>query len=250
MAGGSDQLDAARMSGLVGLGACKCGQKRVVHVDNRGRIAGDKRWGKNLHIARQHHQFNFVPREHFELTPFGLGACGRCHRNIFKRNPVERRQILHRPMVRDNHGNLAVQLARAPAMEQVGHAVQVLGAEERHPGTAISQRQLPAHSQFAGERGKLRLKGFQIKALRRSSAVCKSPFDTHEEEAQFVVLVLVGVEDVGAAFVEHSGNASHQALPVRAVDEQNGGVFHTSYSLNQDWPSRRAPAVRPAASGQ
>ena len=41
-----------------------------------------------------------------------------------------------------------------------------------------------------------------------------------------MVLVLVGVENVGAVLVEQRGDAGHQALPVRAVDEQNGGVFH------------------------
>ncbi len=58
------------------------------------------------------------------------------------------------------------------------------------------------------------------------------PLDAHEKEAQFVVLVLVGVEDVGASLVEQAGDAGHQTLLVRAVDQQNGCVFHLHFSLN------------------
>jgi hypothetical protein len=46
-----------------------------------------------------------------------------------------------------------------------------------------------------------------------------------------VVLVLVGVEDVGAMLIQQAGDACHQALLVRTVDEKNSRVFHVLLSL-------------------
>jgi hypothetical protein len=34
-----------------------------------------------------------------------------------------------------------------------------------------------------------------------------SPFDTHKEEAGFVILMLFGVDDIGPMFIGHAGNA-------------------------------------------
>ena len=45
------------------------------------------------------------------------------------------------------------------------------------------------------------------------------PLDAHEEQAEVVILVLVGVKNVGAMLVEQAGDAGHQALLVRAVDQ-------------------------------
>ncbi len=53
-------------------------------------------------------------------------------------------------------------------------------------------------------------------------AICKRPLDTHEEEAELVVLVLVGVQDVGSLIVEKRGDARDEAFLVRAIDQENG----------------------------
>ena len=47
-----------------------------------------------------------------------------------------------------------------------------------------------------------------------------------------MVLVLVGVENVGAALVEQRGDARDQALPVRAIDKQNGRMFHQDFRVS------------------
>ena len=176
----------------------------------------------------------------------GLVARGSGHRHVFERNSVERCQTLHIAVVGDDEGNLAEQFARAPAVQQIGHAVQILRTEEGHARQRGAGGQLPAHVQLRGQRGKGGPKALQIEASRRrrdrgrllgrdaaglcvrktGTAVRQAPLDAHEEEAQFVVLVLVGVEDVGAAFIEQRRDARHQALAVRAIDEQNGGIFH------------------------
>ncbi len=58
-------------------------------------------------------------------------------------------------------------------------------------------------------------KRFQIEAVQFE-------LDAHEKQAQAVVDVLVGVQNVGAAFEEKSRHARYQALTIGAIDQQNG----------------------------
>ena len=60
-----------------------------------------------------------------------------------------------------------------------------------------------------------------------------------------MVDVLIGVQDIGASFVEQRGDAGHQAAAVGAIDQQNGGIFHVQTSLRHgpigDAPEGRKP---------
>jgi len=53
---------------------------------------------------------------------------------VLEVDPVENGQLRGRAMIGDDDGNIALQLARPPAEKQVPNAVQVLRAEESHPG--------------------------------------------------------------------------------------------------------------------
>jgi hypothetical protein len=108
-------------------------------------------------------------------------------------------------------GNLADQLAGAPAVQQIGHAVQILRAEEGNPRLARTRGQLPGHAELGSEAAKA-ARRLQVEAVQL-------PFDAHEKQAQVVVDVLVGVENIGAALVEQSRHARHKALAVGAVDQ-------------------------------
>ena len=82
------------------------------------------------------------------------------------------------------------------------------------------------------------LERFKIEAVQL-------PLDAHEEEAQVVVDVLVGVQNVRAALVEQPRNARHQALAIGAIDQQNGGIFHvlSDYALaRRTLRDRKRPA--------
>jgi len=158
---------------------------------------------------------------------------------VLEGNAVESRQALDFAVVRDDDRNLAVQFPGPPAVQQIGHAVQILRAEEGHARPPVARGQLPAHVQSLGHRRELRLEGLQIEGLgvgaQRGCVAARSvqrPLHAHEEEAQFVVLMLVGVEDVRSMLVEHRGNTRDQTSPVRAIDEQNSGFFHAFFSLN------------------
>ena len=47
-----------------------------------------------------------------------------------------------------------------------------------------------------------------------------------------MVLVLVGVQDIGPVLIEHGGDAGHQTTLVRTIDKQYGGITHVATSLN------------------
>ena len=151
VAGSADELDAARVRCMVGLGAGERGQKRVVHVDDGHGVMAYEARRQHLHIPRQHHQVHLVRGEDFELPGFGCFAVRGVDRNEFKGNAVEASQLLHVAMVGDDHRDLACQFAGPPAVKQVGHAVQILRAEERHTRQARTRTQLPAHTQLSGE---------------------------------------------------------------------------------------------------
>jgi hypothetical protein len=51
------------------------------------------------------------------------------------------------------------------------------------------------------------------------AAPIQRPLDAHEKQAKVVVLMLVGVENVCAVLIEQAGDAGHQALAVRAVNQ-------------------------------
>jgi hypothetical protein len=73
----------------------------------------------------------------------------------------------------------------------------------------------------------------------------KSPFDAHEKESQVMILVLIGMQNVGASFVEQAGDAGHQTLAVRTINQQNGRIVHPFLSLRHPVdpfrPKQKAP---------
>jgi hypothetical protein len=52
------------------------------------------------------------------------------------------------------------------------------------------------------------------------------PLDTHEEQVALLVLVLVGMEDVGVVAIEEVGHGGDDALAVGAVDQEDAGLCH------------------------
>ena len=173
--------------------------------------------------------------EQCKMACFCFNARFLRHRNMLERNAVKRGQAFDVAMVRYDHWNVAIEFARAPAMQQVGHAVQVLRTEQSHAWTAGAGSQCPAHSKFCRQRSKCGFEALKIKALEPRRARCrlaivlrqvKPKLHAHEKQAPVVVLVLVGMQNVGASLIEHAGHSRHQPLAVGAVNQQNSRIFH------------------------
>jgi hypothetical protein len=57
--------------------------------------------------------------------------------------------------------------------------------------------------------------------------VIQRPFHPHEKQAGLVVLVLVGVDNVGSVLIKNAGDRGDKAFAVRARDKEDGGILHS-----------------------
>ncbi len=137
---------------------------------------------------------------------------------------MERGELLDFAVIRNDEGNLADQFAGAPAVQQVGHAMQILRAEEGDARPARARGQLPVHAELGGKGREGGFESVEVEAVER-------PLHAHEEQAEVVVDVLVGVQDIGAALVEKPRHARHKAFAIGAVDQKNSGIFHLQSRL-------------------
>lgn len=78
---------------------------------------------------------------------------------------------------------------------------------------------MPAHLELFSHPAELGREGFEIESVQ-------GPFHPHEEEAQFAILVLIGMGDVGAISIKKPGNAGDETLTVGAMNEKNRGTCH------------------------
>ena len=105
----SDELDSAGMGGVVGARAGEGGEKRVVHVDDGGWVAGYKIRGEDLHVTGQHDELNVVTGEEVELNGLGLGAPGGGDGNVLEGDAVEGGEGLHVAMVGHDDGDFTAE---------------------------------------------------------------------------------------------------------------------------------------------
>jgi hypothetical protein len=108
------------------------------------------------------------------------------------------------------------------AVEQVGQAVEIVGDEDGDVAGRSGEGEAPVHLELLGERGE---GGAEVRFI--AMGVVGGELDTHEEEAELDVLMLVGIEDVRVALLhEKVGDGGDETFTVGAVDEKNGGLGH------------------------
>ena len=137
---------------MIGLRSGECRQERVVHIDDCGRKLRHELRRQNLHIPSQHHQLDFVTRQKLELPRFRVRTRLGRHRHELERHAVERSQIFCFAMIRNDDRDFADKLAGAPAVQQIGHAMEILRAEERNTRRPRARRKLPRHPQLGSHR--------------------------------------------------------------------------------------------------
>jgi hypothetical protein len=191
----------------------------MVGVDDTVREMRDKVPGENLHIAGEYDQIDAVFLEEFDLAALDFCFVRGRYLDLVKGDTVKIGQCAAARVIADNERNFAGELAGFVAIKQVGVAMEMLGNEDRHAGHGGGELDAPVHFQADSEVGELFPKGIDRKVIER-------PFDAHKEEAGLVVLVLVGVNDVGAVLVQDAGDRGDEAFAVWAGDEQNSGILH------------------------
>lgn len=191
----------------------------MVDVDDPVGKTRDKFGRKNLHIAREDDEIHVELFEKGDLTAFGFGLATLAGLNMVERDAVEIGEGPCPGMIADNQGDLAGQFAGLVAVQQVGVAVKILRNEYRHAYDGGGKFQTPVHAQSRRDRLKMRAESIDGETFER-------PFHPHEKQAGLMVLMLIGMNDVGPMFIEHARNRCYQTFTVRAIDQQDGGVIH------------------------
>src|SRR5579862_3179970 len=101
-------------------------------------------------------------------------------------------------------------------MQQVHQTVLLAGNKQRYSRKKLRVFHSPVHLEA-------RSHWFELltKSSPREIEVLERPLHTHKKKTFVVILVLVGMQDVGAVHVKEVGYSGHETLPVRTIDEQN-----------------------------
>lgn len=108
---GPDELHAAVIGLVVGLGALEGRQKTVVDIDDFPRHGLAQRRRQNLHVPRQHDQLDLILLDELQDPGFLLLLCIRCHGEVHERHLVRCGELGELRVVRDDQRDLNGQLA-------------------------------------------------------------------------------------------------------------------------------------------
>src|ERR1035441_8604652 len=108
-------------------------------------------------------------------------------------------------------------------IEEIHQTVKVLRHEDGDAWSLRHQLELPLHVKFGGRGLEFCAESAEIESFQR-------PFNTHKKQASLVVLMLIGVGDIGAVSIKKACHGRDQAFAVRTVDQENCGILHCSES--------------------
>lgn len=203
----TDDLDAALVCLVVGLGSLEGWQKAVVDVDDLPTHGLAQHRRQDLHVAGQDDQLNVVlPHQLEDLALLlRLGVLG--DGEMVELDAVAPGQGLELGVVRHDDGDLDPQLARLGPEQQVVEAVPDLGHHDEHAGFLRHRPDLVVHMNLGGQG----LEGRSEGVYRRGGP----KVDAHEELVGDGVGELLQVYDVDIVGGEDAGDRVNDAGLVR-----------------------------------
>ena len=223
VARGADDLHAALIGLMVGLGADEGGQEGVVDVDDVVGIGGNHVVADDLHVAGQDDEGDAVVAQELHLGLLYLALVGPV---LVDGEDVVRQaelvghvaQVL---VVGDDAGNLDVELTGLPARQQVVEAMGHLADEDGHAGTLAGELKHELHLVALGvERGDV-----LGDLLLGDEETLEVPLHTHEEAVVDLVHALVQVENVAVVVGDKLGDLHDDAHLVGAMEQKYGSRF-------------------------
>lgn len=205
---GPDDLNAAVVRLVVGLGALERGQEAVVDVDDLAAHGGAQRGREDLHVAGQDDELDVVlPDQLQDLALLrGLGVLG--DGQVVELDAVAPGQRLKVRVVRDDDGDVDAELARLGAEEQVVEAVADLGDHDQDAHLAGDRPDVVVHLQVGGQG----LKG----GLEGLGGGDGAEVHAHEELVGDGVGKLLQLHHVDALASEDARHSVHNTRLVRA----------------------------------
>jgi hypothetical protein len=148
------------------------------------------------------------------------------HRQIVERDVAEiEMRVGFARIVGDDSGDLHVEFADAPAIEQIGEAMVEARDEQQHAQLLRARAHPPVHAEGCGDRAEA------FGQRLHPGALAEAEDDAHEEAAGDLVVELVGFGDVGAAGEQMLRHGGDDAGPVRTGEGENVGVRHARAPL-------------------
>jgi hypothetical protein len=214
MAGGADQLHAARVRLVVRPPAREGWEEGVVDVDDRTVATLEKVIRQHLHVAGEDDEFDAVFAQQRQLPRLRGGLGFRRHRHVNERESIPLRHRREVGMVADDEDDIAGEVARAPPEAKVVEAVVRLGNEQGDPGAVGRRGDAHVHAEAAPEL-------VEGGGIGRRVPIGRLPLDALEEDPRLGVAVLVGVQDVATPLEDPAGDARHEARLIRAMQQRN-----------------------------
>ena len=246
MAGGADQLDAALVGLVVGLGADEAGQEAVVDVEDLARIGGTQLGRQDLHVAGQHHGVAVHLVEDALDLGVGAGLVVGGDRHVVEGDAVPLDETPEGVVVGDHAGDLDVELLRLPAGEQVVEAVLLLRDEDHDALLDRRVGDLPVHLEFFGDGGEALAELGEHEGQRVGADL-----DAHEVAVGLAgVVVAFGVEgrfeDPALVFGDEAGNLGDDPGAVRA----GGGEGVEAFAVHGGGPPAAGRGGRAGGQGR
>ena len=234
--GGADQLDAARLGAGVRVRAGERRQERVVDVDHRDGQALEELAGQDLHVARQHDEVALAV-EQLEQLRLGLGLALGVDGDVVVGH-VEQLDVLAQVgVVGGDEDDAALELAAAPAPQQVEQAVVVARHQHRDPLAPRGVPQPPGHAERLGD--------LQAEPLGEAVALLGGERELHAQEERAALgigRVLVRADDVRPGLVQEARDARDDARSVRAGDQQAQQRRRTPFTMSREAPANARTA--------
>ncbi len=187
-------------------------------VNDAPEAVGAEGRGEDLHVSSEHDQVGLLLLEDLlhlcERGGFGLGLLA--DGDVPEGHAVPLHEAAQVLVVGDHAGDVALELARPPAVEQVGQAVVLLAREQHDPLGHVGVADVPLHVELRGD--VLEGGGEFVGAERERLG---ADLDAQEELARVEVGVLSRLDHRPAERRDEAGDGGHDADAVRARDGED-----------------------------
>jgi hypothetical protein len=205
---------------VVGLRADERRQQRVVDVDDPVRVARAQVRAEHLHVPGQHDELDVGAVDQGGEPLLLRRLALRLHRQVVVGDAEEGARLGVVGVVARDEGDVGVQLAGAPAGQQVEQAVRLLAGQDGDAGQLLGEADLALHGEAVADLGP---EARQHVVVGEREAV-ELELDALEEQPLVVVGVLVDLDDVRAVPVEPLGHCGDDPAGVGAGEQQHGGA--------------------------
>lgn len=173
---------------------------------------------QDLHVAGKHNQVDFVVPQQLNLFFLLLRLGFFCDRQKMKRDAESVRNRLKIFAIADDKRNLHSEFSAFMTRKEIVDTVIIASNEKRDSGNNLREIERPSHRKFLRE-GSDSL----FNMVRGYGEPLDFPFDAHEENAAFLIHVLIDIDNISFVLKQKVRSGSDNAGLIRAGYEKYRG---------------------------